>query len=83
MRKYIFLAHTLLLTLFVDAQSLTIEQPFQMVPNSSVLASYKNQFGAWERHGGGDTFPYSVIRVRLNGNAREVISAKQILNLNL
>ena len=83
MKKYI-LTYIFLFTVHcANAQSLTIVDAFQLVPNSSVLASYKNQFGAWERHGADDSFPYTLIRVRLRGNAREVISAKQTLYLNL
>ena len=29
------------------AQSLTVTQDVKLVPNSSVLALYKNQFGKW------------------------------------
>lgn len=81
MTKRIFFIQTfLLLSILSFAQSLQITEPFRYISNSSVLASYKNQFGAWERDG---AFPYALIRVRLEGNAREVIAAKQILTLDL
>ena len=66
--------------LTAGAQTLNVKQPFQAIPNSSVLASYKNQFGSWEQ---GDSFPYAVIRVALEGNANEVMAAKQLLHLDL
>lgn len=64
--------------LSLHAQSLHVIQPLQAVPNSSVLASYKNQFGSWQQ---GDAFPYALIRIALEGNAYEVIAAKQLLHL--
>lgn len=66
--------------LTAGAQTLNVKQPFQAIPNSSVLASYKNQFGSWEQ---GDSFPYAVIRVALEGNANEVMAAKQLLHLDM
>ena len=66
--------------LTAGAQTLNVKQPFQAIPNSSVLASYKNQFGSWEQ---GDSFPYAVIRVTLEGNANEVMAAKQLLHLDM
>lgn len=66
--------------LSLHGQSLEVIQPFQAVPNSSVLASYKNQFGSWQQ---GDSFPYALIRVGLEGNAYEVIAAKQLLRLSI
>ena len=81
MKKFLlFVQSFLLFTLFASAQSLTITQSFQAIPNSSVLASYKNQFGSWEQ---ADGFPYALIRVGLEGNANDVISAKQLLHLDL
>ncbi len=81
MKKFIlFVQSFLFLTLFASAQSLTITQSFEAIPNSSVLASYKNQFGSWEQSGG---FPYALIRVGLEGNANDVIAAKQLLHLDL
>ncbi len=66
--------------LTAGAQTLDVKQSFQPIPNSSVLASYKNQFGSWEQ---GDSFPYAVIRVALEGNANEVMAAKQLLHLDM
>ncbi len=67
----------------IFAQSLTITRAFQAIPNSSVLAQYKNQFGKWEKPDLDDTFPYAVIRVGLDGDGREVQAAKKQLNLYL
>ncbi len=81
MKKLLLILNTLLfITSIVSAQSLTITQSFQAIPNSSVLASYKNQFGSWEQ---ADGFPYALIRVGLEGNANDVITAKQLLHLDL
>ena len=81
MKKLLLVLNAFLfLSLFASAQSLTITQSFQDIPNSSVLASYKNQFGSWEK---ADGFPYALIRVGLEGNAHEVIAAKQLLHLDL
>lgn len=81
MKKLLLVLNTfLLLSTFASAQSLTITQSFQYIPNSSVLASYKNQFGSWEK---ADGFPYALFRVGLEGNAHEVIAAKQLLHLDL
>lgn len=73
----------LLFGLSTFAQTLTVTKEFSLVPNSSVLAMYKNQFGKWEKPDLDDTFPYAVIRMRLEGNAREVTMAKQRLTLYL
>lgn len=62
-------------------QSLTITKEFAQVPMASVLAMYKNQFGKWEKPDLDITFPYAVVRMHLDGNAREVTVAKQRLTL--
>ena len=78
--RSLYLALLLLLAPPLFAQSLTITQSFREIVNSSVLASFKNQFGAWENNG---AFPYALIRVQLEGNVHEVIAAKQTLMLDL
>ena len=78
--RSLYLALLLLLAPPLFAQSLTITQSFREIANSSVLASFKNQFGAWENNG---AFPYALIRVQLEGNVHEVIAAKQTLMLDL
>ena len=83
MRKTLFTTIVLLFGLSTFAQTLTVTKEFTLVPNSSVLAMYKNQFGKWEKPDLDDTFPYAVIRMRLEGNAREVTMAKQRLTLYL
>ena len=82
-RKTLFTIILLLFGLSTFAQTLTVTKEFTLVPNSSVLAMYKNQFGKWEKPDMDDTFPYAVIRMRLEGNAREVTMAKQRLTLYL
>jgi|GEM_PF-3387915 len=82
-KKTLFTIILLLFGLFTFAQTLTVTKEFTLVPNSSVLAMYKNQFGKWEKPDMDDTFPYAVIRMRLEGNAREVTMAKQRLTLYL
>lgn len=82
-RKTLFTIILWLFGLSTFAQTLTVTKEFTLVPNSSVLAMYKNQFGKWEKPDMDDTFPYAVIRMRLEGNAREVTMAKQRLTLYL
>ena len=82
-RKTLFTIIVWLFGLSTFAQTLTVTKEFTLVPNSSVLAMYKNQFGKWEKPDMDDTFPYAVIRMRLEGNAREVTMAKQRLTLYL
>ena len=82
-RKTLFTIILWLFGLSTFAQTLTVTKEFTLVPNSSVLAMYKNQFGKWEKPDLDDTFPYAVIRMRLEGNAREVTMAKQRLTLYL
>lgn len=78
--RSLYLVLLLLLAPPLFAQSLTITQSFREIANSSVLASFKNQFGAWENNG---AFPFALIRVQLEGNVHEVIAAKQTLMLDL
>ena len=68
-------------TLPLYAQSLEVIQVFEAVPYSVVSAQYKNEFGKWEKPLLDDTFPYALIRIGLEGNAREVSAAKQKLGL--
>lgn len=83
MRKTLFTTIVLLFGLSTFAQTLTVTKEFTLVPNSSVLAMYKNQFGKWEKADLDDTFPYAVIRVALEGDAKNVNSAKKKLGLYL
>lgn len=81
--RLVILSLFALLTSTLFAQSLTITKPLEVVPNSSVLALYKNQFGHKEKPDLDDTFPYVVIRVKLEGAPREVTAAKKALRLYL
>ena len=82
-RKTLFTMVLWLFGLSTFAQTLTVTKEFTLVPNSSVLAMYKNQFGKWEMPDLDDTFPYAVIRVALEGDAKNVNSAKKKLGLYL
>lgn len=82
-RKSLFTMVLLLFGLSTFAQTLTVTKEFTLVPNSSVLAMYKNQFGKWEKADLDDTFPYAVIRVALDGEAKDVSMAKKTLGLYL
>ncbi len=73
----------LLLGMPVWAQSLTVTEEFREVPIASVLSLYKNQFGKWEKPDLDEPFPYAVVRVKLEGNAREVKAAKKLVRLDL
>lgn len=64
-------------------QTLEVKQSFRLIPASSVTAMYKNQFGRWEKPLLDDTFPYSVIRVVLEGNEKEVLAAMEKIGLYL
>lgn len=63
------------------AQSLVITKNFEAVPYSAVSAQYKNEFGKWEKPLLDDSFPYALIRIGLEGNERDVTTAKQKLGL--
>lgn len=63
------------------AQSLVITKNFEAVPYSAVSAQYKNEFGKWEKPLLDDPFPYALIRIGLEGNERDVTTAKQKLGL--
>ena len=82
-RKQILLLLAICFGHFLYAQTLSITKEFALVPNSSVLALYKNQFGHKEKPELDDNFPYALIRVRLEGNERDVTMAKQKLGLYL
>lgn len=82
-RKTLFTIIVWLFGLSTFAQTLTVTKEFTLVPNSSVLAMYKNQFGKWEMPDLDDTFPYAVIRVALDGEAKDVSMAKKKLGLYL
>ena len=69
------------MTLPLCAQSLVITRNFEAVPYSVVSAQYKNEFGKWEKPLLDDPFPYALIRIGLEGNEREVTTAKQKLGL--
>lgn len=63
------------------AQSVTITKELEINPLASAIAMFKNQFGKWEKPDLNDTFPYAVIRMRLEGNETEVRKAKERLTL--
>ena len=82
--RYLFiLMFACALALTSRAQSLEILHEFELIPSSMVTAMYKNQFGKWEKPLLDDTFPYTVIRVVLEGNEREVTEAKKKIGLYL
>ena len=66
-----------------NAQSLTITQPFEFTSEGTVLDVYRDQFGKWEKPDLDDTFPYVVIRMKLDGDLRTANIAKQMLGLYL
>lgn len=63
------------------AQSVTITKELELNPYASAVVMFKNQFGKWEKPDLNDTFPYAVIRMRLEGNETEVRKAKERLTL--
>ena len=84
-RKRIVVLGLLMLVTFVPicAQSITLTKEFQTMPNIKALDVYRNQFGAWEKPGADDPFPYVVIRIGLDGNSRDIEDAKERLNISL
>ena len=65
------------------AQSVKLTGELTHVQMASVLAMYKNEFGSFENHALDDPFPYSVIRMHLEGNAHAVTAAKERITLYL
>lgn len=63
------------------AQSVTIVEEMQAVPYASVMAMYKNEFGSFEKPVMRPSFPYAVIRMHLEGQAKAVRAAKERLTL--
>ena len=66
------------------AQTLEITKSFKMNEFSTVLTTYKNEFGDRVKQGVKDNaFPYAVIEVHLTGDARAVTAAKEKLSLDM
>ena len=66
------------------AQTLEITKSFKMNEFSTVLTTYKNEFGYKIKQGVKDNaFPYAVIEVHLKGDARAVTAAKEKLSLDM
>ena len=63
------------------AQSVRITQEMTLHPFATVLPMYKNEFGSFEKPALDITFPYSLIRMHLEGNAHDVRAAKERLTL--
>ncbi len=82
-RKIYFITLLLLTAHVVMSQSLKVLKPLDAIENSSVLAQYKNQFGKYEMPDRDLTFPFALIRMRLEGTGTEVTIAQQILCLYL
>lgn len=84
-RNLIVLLALLIFVTYVPicAQSITLTKEFQTMPNIKALDIYRNQFGAWEKPGADDPFPYVVIRIGLDGNSRDIEDAKERLNISL
>lgn len=78
-----FIVILLLLTYPVRGQTLSIEQPLQEIPNSSVLVQYKNLFGKHEMPDRDLTFPFALIVMQLEGSGTEVKAAKEYIQLDL
>ena len=65
----------------LSAQSVRITQELTLHPFATVLPMYKNEFGSFEKPALDITFPYSLIRMHLEGNAHDVRAAKERLTL--
>ena len=84
-RNLIVLLALLIFVTYVPicAQSITLTKEFQTMPNVKASEVYRNQFGAWEKPGADDPFPYVVIRIGLDGNSKDIEDAKERLNISL
>ena len=66
------------------AQTLEITKAFKMNEFSTVLTTYKNEFGHRVKQGVKDNaFPYVVIEVELEGDEHAVTAAKEKLSLDM
>ena len=80
----ILLLLTSLIPISGVAQTLEITKPFKINEFSTVLTTYKNEFGDRVKQGVKDNaFPYAVIEVHLKGDARAVTAAKEKLSLDM
>ena len=80
-KKLLFIAILWLCAIAGMAQKLEIVQDFKKNETSSAVVMYHNQFGKYEKPAMDDTFPYAVVRVLLEGNAKEVTAAKKMLGV--
>ena len=87
MMKYIhkiLLFTALALPLSSIAQTLEITKAFKMNEFSTVLTTYKNEFGDKIKQGVKDNaFPYAVIEIELEGDEHAVTTAKAKLSLDM
>ena len=83
-KKILFISFFICHVLSTMAQSLEITKSFKMNEFSTVLTTYKNEFGNRVKQGVKDNaFPYAVIEVHLKGDARAVTAAKEKLSLDM
>ena len=84
LKTLLITAFTLLCTLGSMAQSLEIVEEFKENKMSTVLTTYKNEFGHREKqHVMDNKFPYAVLEVYLEGDEQAVKAAKSKLSLDL
>ena len=84
LKTLLITAFTLLCTLGSMAQSLEIVEEFKENKMSTVLTTYKNEFGHREKqHVMDNKFPFAVLEVYLEGDEQAVKAAKSKLSLDL
>ena len=84
LKTLLITAYTLLCTLGSMAQSLEIVEEFKENKMSTVLTTYKNEFGHREKqHVMDNKFPFAVLEVYLEGDEQAVKAAKSKLSLDL
>ena len=84
LKTLLITAFTLLCTLGSMAQSLEIVEEFKENKMSTVLTTYKNEFGRREKqHVMDNKFPFAVLEVYLEGDEQAVKAAKSKLSLDL
>ena len=83
-KKVLFVLFLISYALISVSQTLEITKPFKINEFSTVLTTYKNEFGHRVKPGVKDNaFPYAVVEVHLKGDARAVIAAKEKLSLDM
>lgn len=80
MKRFFLLLAAVFTAVIGFAQSLVIRDSLKMIDNVTADVMYNNEFGSFYNPDIDDPFPYSVIRMKLDGDVKQ---AKSILSLDL